>query len=84
MRAKQTVIVKKSVAPTRKAAKKIAKKHADRIYTSRETGQSFRFRQRPVSCFIEGTFRTAKLPNGVSIIYGVLKREKENRKACKP
>lgn len=83
IRAKQTVIVKKAVAPTRGAAKRLARPHADRITTSRETGQSFRFRQRPTDCFVEGTYRTAKLPNGVSIIYGVLKRGAQNRKSCK-
>lgn len=84
IRAKQTVIVKKAVASTRKKAARIARPHADRITTSRETGVSFRFRQRPTDCFIDGTYKTAKLPNGVSIVYGVLKRGAQNRKACKP
>lgn len=84
IRAKQTVIVKKAVAPTRAAAARLARRHADRVTTSRETGQSFRFKQRPTGCFIDGTYRTAKLPNGVSIVYGVLKRGAENRKSCKP
>lgn len=84
IRAKQIVIVKKAVARNKTAAKRLARRHADRITTSKETGQSFRFKQRPTNCFIEGTYRTAKLPNGVSIVYGVLKRGAQNRKACKP
>ena len=83
IRAKQIVIVKKAVAPTRARASKLARRHADRITTSKETGSSFRFKQRPTSCFIDGTYRTAKLPNGVSIVYGVLKRGAQNRKSCK-
>lgn len=84
IRLMQTVIVKKAVAPSRAKATKIARRHADRITTSKETSQSFRFKQRPTDCFIDGTYRTAKLPNGVSIIIGTLKRGAQNRKACKP
>lgn len=82
--AKQTVIVKKTVAKSRKAARRIAKSHVDRLTKSDETGSSFRFVQRPTSCFIPGTYRTAVLPSGVSIVYGVLKRGSQRRKACKP
>lgn len=82
--AKQTVIVKKSVAKTRSAAAKVAKKHADRIYTSRETKDVWRFRQRPPGCFQEGSMRTwCKPGNGVCIVYGTLKKGAEKRKACK-
>ncbi len=85
MRAKQTVIVKKSAARTRKAAKKLASRHADRVYTSRETKNNFRFRQRPPICFVQGTFKTFPVPpdGKVSIVYGTLKKGAENKKACK-
>lgn len=83
-RVKQTVIVKKASAATRKAAEKIARRHADRIYTSRETTDSWRFRQRPPSCFVRGTLRMFLLPNGkVIIVYGTLKTGAEKRKACR-
>lgn len=82
--AKQTVLVKKTSARTRRAARRAVKPYVDRISKVEETGSSFRFVQRPVSCFVKGSYRTAMLPNGVSFIYGVLKRGAQNRKACKP
>jgi hypothetical protein len=85
MRKKQTVIVKKSAAKTRKAAEKLAKKHADRIYTSRETKNNFRFRQRPPGCFIQSTFKNFPVPpdGDVTITYGTLKKGAEKKKACR-
>lgn len=75
MRAKQTIIVKKShpQVHSRADAKRIARKYADRIYTSRETSTSFRFRQRPPSAFRAGTFRTSRAGKHVSIVKGTLK-----------
>lgn len=72
----QTVIVSKAVAKTRQKAEQLARSHADRIYTSRETSSSWRFRQRPPSDFKKGSFRTFHVPNapGVTLIYGDLKR----------
>ncbi len=72
----QTIIVSKSTASTRKRAEKLARPHARRLYTSRETGVSWRFRQRPPSDFIGGSFRSFPLPNepGVVLVYGKLKR----------
>jgi len=72
MMVKQSIIVSKGAADTREAAKKIAGKYADRLYTSRETGSSFRFRQRPPSDFVPGSFRTMK-KGKVSIVMGKLK-----------
>ena len=69
----QTVIVPKAVAKTRAAATKAARRHANRIYTSRETSVSWRFRQRPETDFARGSFRTKKLPDGISLVYGKLK-----------
>lgn len=81
--AKQVVIVKKTAAKSRKAAARVARPHADRRAAAQETGSSFRFIQRPTSCFIPGTYRTAKLSKSISIVYGVLKRGAKNRAACK-
>jgi ATP-dependent DNA ligase len=71
---KQTVIVNKSIATNREQAQAIAKQFADRLYTSRETGQSYRFRQKPPEVFKDGSFRTSKVAPGVSIVYGKLKK----------
>lgn len=72
---KQTIIVKKSVkVNTRAKAIKIAARHADRLYTSRETGTSFRFRQLPPSKFVKGSFKTER-KKGVSIVWGKLKKK---------
>ena len=74
---KQTIIVKKTVAKTRKQAAALAKPHAERLYTSRETSQSFRFRQRPPEDFKPKTFKTIQVEPGVSIVIGKLKRRKK-------
>ena len=77
----QTIIVSKAVAPTREAAKTLARKHARRIYTSRETKTSWRFRQRPPEDFDVRSFRTFKIPGeGVSLVYGDLKNPDLNYK----
>lgn len=81
-RAQQTVLVKKSLAPTRRAASKVARRHADRIYTSRQTKNYWRFRQRPPSCF-SGSFRTEKRADGVLVVYGTLKKDAKGRRACR-
>jgi hypothetical protein len=75
--AKQSVIVKKSSpkAKTLAAAKAIAKKYADRIYTSRTTSTSYRFRQRPPSDFKKGSFKTLALSKHISLVYGILKEK---------
>lgn len=72
--AKQTIIVQKTHAKDRDEASGIAKGFADRLYTSRETATSFRFRQKPPSKFVWGSYRTKSIPGkGVSIVYGRLK-----------
>lgn len=71
----QTVIVDKSVAPTRDEATTVAREFGKRIYTSRQTKTSWRFRQRPPGDFVKGTFRTRPIRGrGVSLVYGRLKR----------
>lgn len=71
----QTVIVSKDVAPTRAKATTIAREFAKRVYTSRGTSDSWRFRQRPPKDFVEKSFRTRTIPGrGVALVYGRLKR----------
>lgn len=82
----QTVLVRKSAAPTLEAAKKLARPHADRIYTSRETKNYWRFRQRPPGCFTEGpyTYKTECIRGGkVCLVYARLKKGAQERKSCR-
>jgi len=78
----QTIIVSKSVAKTRAKAERLARPHAQRIYTSRETSHSWRFRQRPPTDFKKGSFRTFPLPGhpGIALVYGDLKAGKIGKK----
>lgn len=84
----QTVIIKKNHpnAPTRKAAMRVAQYHTGRVSkTIRETKTSFRIRQRPVTCFVPGTFRTKcrgkrKL---ACVTFGRLKPDARERKSCR-
>lgn len=68
----QTILVSKEVAPSEAEAKKKALKYgrADKVD---ETEQSFRFRQRPPSDFVEGSFRSFKPEEGVTLVFGQLK-----------
>lgn len=72
----QTIIVAKTIAKTREAAQKLAEPYAKRIYTSRETGSSWRFRQRHPNDFIKGSFKSFPLPQepGIVLVYGTLKK----------
>lgn len=84
----QTVIIKKEHpnAPNRKAAMKVAEYHTGRVSnTIRETKTSYRIRQRPITCFVPGTFRTKcrgtkKL---ACVTYGHLKPGATARKSCR-
>jgi|KBSSwiStaDraftv2_1062776.scaffolds.fasta_scaffold304073_3 hypothetical protein len=84
----QTVIIKKDHpnAPNRKAAMKVAQYHTGRASkTIRETKSSFRVRQRPVTCFVPGSFRTKcrgkkKL---TCVTYGRLKPSARDRQSCR-
>lgn len=78
---KQTVIVQKSAAKTRAKAAKLARKYADRIYTSRETSTSWRFRQRPPDCFL--TMKTVCFKDGICLVVGKLKRGACSRRSCR-
>jgi hypothetical protein len=83
MTALQTVLVRKSAASTRKAATELARQHADRIYTSRETENYWRFRQRPPACFVPGSFRTKCIRDGkVCLVFGRLAKGAKG-KACR-
>lgn len=71
---KQTVLVSKKAAPTRAAAERMAREYADRIYTSRETANFWRFRQRPPACFL-GSLKSRRIRSGkVVLVYGNLKK----------
>lgn len=70
----QSVIVKKSCAKTRAEAKKKAKGFSTK--TSRETGDSWRFRQRPPSDFDSKSFRIKKVNDCISLVIGKLKGAK--------
>lgn len=84
----QTVTVNKAVAEGRKDAEKLVKKHfKKRTYTSRETKNTWRFRQRPPECFSK-FFGQKCIPirgvkNGVCLLYGKLKKGAKKRKACR-
>jgi hypothetical protein len=71
--ATQSVIVQKRPGRSREDAERIAKRFG-KIETSRETGTSYRFRQRPPEDFAE--MRTKKLTADVSIVTGPLKKQK--------
>lgn len=84
----QTVIVRKTHpnAPNRKAAMKIAQYHTGRAAkTIRETKTSYRIRQRPVTCFVPGTFRTQcrGAKKQTCVVYGQLKSGARKRKSCR-
>jgi len=74
---KQTVIVKKGkgCAKDRAEATSRAKKHGT-TKTVRETGDSFRFRQRPPKDFDQKSFRTIAVSKCVSYVVGHLKGKK--------
>lgn len=81
--ATQSVIVKKSHprARGRASAAHVARKFADRIYTSRETGTSWRFRQRPPDCF--SSMKTVCPKPDVCLVTGRLKRGARSRRSCR-
>jgi len=82
----QTVIVSKDhpEVETFEDAVAVARDYADRIYTSRETSTSFRFRQRPPSCFVKGTFWQESPEPGVFLTYGILRPGMTKKASCKP
>lgn len=77
-RVKQTIIVEKNARiDTREEAVQIAKKYADRIYTSRETDSSFRFRQISPTKVDPDTYKTFHPKPGVAIVTAELKKGKK-------
>jgi hypothetical protein len=79
----QTVLVSRATAPTLKEAERIARQHADRIYTSRRTKNYWRFRQRPPGCFAGG-YKSEKIRKGkVVLIYATLKKSATQRRICR-
>ncbi len=69
----QSVIVKKTRAKTLAIAMRVARRYAQRMYTHRETGTSFRFRQRPPSLF--SRMWTEHPARGIALIKGTLRRK---------
>lgn len=84
----QTVTVRKEVAPTRKGAERLVREYfKKRTYTSRETTNTWRFRQRSPECFSR-FFGQKCIPikgvkNGVCLLYGKLKKGASKRKSCR-
>lgn len=64
----QTVIINKSKAKSKSIAEQIAKKYADRIYTSRETESTWRFRQFPPEDAI-GPYVTKTISPGIFLVF---------------
>ena len=82
----QTVMVRKSAAPTLAKAKKLAKPHADRIYTSRQTKNFWRFRQRPPACFSPTNpgYKTVCIQDGnVCLVYATLRKDVGKKRSCR-
>lgn len=75
--AKQSILVSKNIAQERDDAKEVARKFADKIYTSRGTSKTWRFRQRSPKLFIPGSFRVAHIKPGISIIYGQIDEKRK-------
>jgi len=70
----QTIIIMKSIAESEEAAEKIAKKFG-KVVTSRETENSWRFRQRTPGDFKKGSFKAfrPKGKQGVILLFGELR-----------
>lgn len=67
-------MVSKMIAHSLRQAERIARRFADRIYTSRETENYYRFRQVAPEKFEEGSYKTEKAARGVYIVWGELKK----------
>lgn len=81
-RALQTILVSRKLAPTRKKAEAIARKYANRLYTSRKTKEFWRFRQRPPTCF-SGDYKSKAIEDGAIVfVYATLKKDAMGRKIC--
>lgn len=83
----QAVLVRKALAPTRRKAASIVRSMGHRTYTSRETKNVWRFRQRPPACF-KGTYGThcidkGGVKNGVCLIYANLAPDARSRRSCR-
>lgn len=71
-RAVQTLIFDKAVFETREDALNWTKNHGFKSSTSRETGSTWRVRQRPPNDFKKDTLRPKEIAKGVSILDGEL------------
>ena len=70
----------KKVFKTKEEAIKWVKDHNFKFSSVDETGTSFRFRQQEPSLFVEGSFRTIELRNGVKAVIGTPKKQKSVQK----
>jgi hypothetical protein len=82
----QTLILSKERFKTLTDAKKWVKDHHFKVPGQKlnvlkpeidETNTSYRFRQRPPSDFVQGSFRTISVTNGVKAVIGQLKTGKK-------
>lgn len=71
----QTLILSKEKFKTRADAKKWVVDHDFKSTKIDETSTSFRFRQKEPSDFIEGSFRTITITDGVSAVIGRPKKK---------
>jgi hypothetical protein len=71
----QTIIISKTLHKDMKSARDEADKfaHGATLKSGDETEDSFRFRARDPSLFKDGSFRTIKPKDGVSLVLGKLK-----------
>lgn len=69
----QSIIFSKEVFSSADACREWLRSHDFKVPAVDETETSYRFRQREPSEFVDGSFRTIELRNGVSAVIGTLK-----------
>lgn len=69
----QTIVISKKYAQGMDAARAALKKFGGAFHKVDETEESYRFRQRDPSEFVDGSFKTFQPTPGVSLVYGKLK-----------
>jgi hypothetical protein len=79
----QTLIFNKEQFPTKESAVDWAKEHDYKYGDVDETEDSWRLRQRDPADFVEGSFRTIELTDGVQAVVGHLKEQEQSSKANK-
>lgn len=79
----QTIIISKEKAKTADEAKAIAKEVGATHLEPEETTDSWRFRQRNPSDFIDDKYGSKKLPNGATLVYGTLRSDMKHSERFK-